>query len=701
MDQGSERYNDRDLSWLSFNYRVLQEAADPNVPLYERIRFLAIFSSNLEEFFRVRVGNLRRLMRLSKKKLKKLELEPHTLHQRILSEVRRQQREFGHIFREELIPALESKGILIVKDTELNEEQQAFLDEFFELHLKFHLRPIFLDERKMTPFLKDRAIYFVLELAQRKSKNKEIQPAMLMIPTDVLPRFVELPSPPGHFQYIFLDDIIRYKFADIFPGFKVKNAHSIKMSRDADLQIDDEYSGDLVEKIKRALAKRDSGIPARFLFDETISPEFLEKIKTFFRFGEADMVPGGRYHNFFNFFDFPNPYSPDLEYANLPALLANEFDGDDSMFHHIRERDHVIHFPYQTYDYVIRFLNEAAISSRVKSIKVTQYRVAQNSAVVNALIMAARNGKQVTVFVELKARFDEALNLHWAREMEKSGVKIIYSIPGLKVHAKVALVERLEEGVMNTYAFLSTGNYNEKTARIYCDHGLFTIDKRITGEIAKVFDYLENRTEGIQFQHLLVAQFGLLDRFSAMIDDIIQAKGERYILIKLNGLEDTSIIEKLYEASQAGVKVDMIVRGICCIKPGVPGMSENIRVIRLVDRFLEHARIFYFKAEGIDNLFMGSADWMARNLHRRIEVVFPVFDPRIKKQVLDICDFQLRDNTKARQLDSSLQPMPISEESRIKINAQLATYAYVKAIQEKILVDNKDVGVDQSKIRTE
>lgn len=685
MELFSDRYNDRDLSWLAFNYRVLQEAADPQVPLYERIKFLAIFSSNLEEFFRVRVGNLRRLMRLSKKKLKKLELDPHTLHAVLLQEVKRQQAEFGQIFRGEIIPELESRGIQLVNETQLDAAQEAFVNEFFDLHLKYHLRPIFLDERKMTPFLKDRAIYFVLELAPRKSRSKETQPAMLMIPTDVLPRFVELPSPLGQYQYIFLDDIIRFKFAEIFPGFKVKHAHSVKMSRDADLQIDDEYSGDLVEKIKKALTKRDTGIPARFLYDETISEPFLAKIQQFFRFGEEDKVPGGRYHNFFNFFEFPNPYRPDLEYPTLPPLLCNDFDGENTMFHHIRERDHVLHFPYQTYDYVIRFLNEAATSTRVQRIKVTQYRVAQNSAVVNALIMAARNGKEVTVFVELKARFDEALNLHWAREMEKAGVKIIYSIPGLKVHAKIALVERLEDGHIQRYAFLSTGNYNEKTARIYCDHGLLTADARITGEVAKVFDFLEHRSEGIRFEHLLVAQFGLLDRFSEMIDEVIAAKGDRRILIKLNGLEDTAMIEKLYEASEAGVKIDMIVRGICCLKPGVPEMSENIRVIRLVDRFLEHARIFHFKADGIDRLFMGSADWMARNLHRRIEVVFPVFDANIKKQVLDLCDFQLRDNTKARALGPDLEPLPTGQETKVRLNAQLAAYAYVKAFQEKIL----------------
>jgi polyphosphate kinase len=675
-------YFDRDLSWLSFNYRVLLEATDPKLPLYERIKFLAIFSSNLDEFFKVRVASIQSLRLMEREKRKALVVSPKKRLKAIYEEVKRQQMEFGLIFSSLLLPELAQNGIELLQKIPQDPEQRAFIKELFEEAILPLLHPELLSKGKIRHFLRDEELYLAVHLmtrprqkeGQEKERLAKARYAIMQIPTHYLSRFVALPSKNGRFTYMFLDDIIRMHLPDIFPGYKVVNGYAIKLSRNADLRIEDEFSGDLVSKIQDGLRKRQTGIPTRFLYDPEIPANVLQYFKETFGLRKREMMAGGRYHNFKDFFRFPNPLAPQLEREPTPPLPHPDLEVHKSLFVAIKEKSRLLHFPYQTYDYVIGFLNEAAQDPLVKKIQTTQYRIASGSAIVKALIRAAELGKEVRVFVELKARFDEAANLRSAQLMQAAGVQITHSIPGLKVHAKVALVEREEEEGLRRYAFLSTGNFNEKTARIYADHGYFTAHPQITNELAEVFRYLDNQGHRpLPFQRLLVAQFNMLSRFQALIDreiDHVRAGRRGYMLIKFNNLEEREMIDKLYHASQAGVEIDLIIRGICCLRPGVKGLSENIRVIRLVDQFLEHARVFVFHHNGADEMFLGSADWMTRNLRRRIEVVFPLQEPELKSQVMEILHMQLRDNVKAVRLNENLENVrlaPQAGEKRVRM----------------------------------
>ncbi|MEM9934069.1 MAG: polyphosphate kinase 1, partial [Bacteroidota bacterium] len=650
------RYVNRDISWLSFNYRVLEEAKDPSLPLYERIKFLAIYSSNLDEFFRVRVASIRSLLKVKKKKRKKLGLTPEAILERIHVEVSRQQEEFGQIFREQILPELAENNIRLLLKTPDDEAQLTFVRDFFSRQIKPYMHPELLKKGKITHFLRDHSIYLALELLDKNKKDPNATYAILLVPTHHnIPRFTTLPlSEDKVHTIIFLEDIIRANLDQIFPGYEVAQCFSIKMSRDADLKIEDELGGTLVEKIKNNLLLRAVNDPSRFLYDPKMSPAMLRYLRKTLGLSKEDLVAGGQYHNFNDFFGFPNPLKhvkPELEVAPLPQLPHAGIDKFEKIMPAMAEGDKMLHFPYQTYDYVLRFLNEAAQDPDVKEIKTTQYRVASNSAIVNALISAALNGKEVTVFVEIKARFDEQSNLQSAENMKEAGVNVIYSNdPKIKVHAKVALVRRMEEGKLKGYAFLSTGNFNEKTARIYADHGLLTADQRITDELNQIFTYFNNPDKPkseIKFSHLLVAQFNMKTRFKQLISrEIREVKAGKkgYILIKLNNLEERSMIDKLYEASQAGVKIDMVVRGICCLRPGVEGLSENITITRIVDRYLEHARIFHFHNGGQSEMYIGSADWMSRNLNHRVEVVFPIYHQEAREQIMQIVKYQLEDN---------------------------------------------------------
>ncbi|MEL6192329.1 MAG: polyphosphate kinase 1 [Bacteroidota bacterium] len=698
----SEEYSyiDRDISWLSFNYRVLEEARDPSLPLYERIKFLAIYSSNLDEFFRVRVASIRSILKVKKKKRKKLGLTPEAILGKIHEEVARQQNEFGQIFRDQILPELEENNIRLLRKTPDDEVQLNFIRDFFSRQIKPYMHPELLKKGKIIHFLRDHSIYLALELKDKNKKDPNSTYAILLVPTHHnLPRFTTLPLCEDNVHtIIFLEDIIRTNLDQIFPGYYVEQCCSIKMSRDADLKIEDELEGSLVEKIKNNLLLRAVNDPARFLYDPHMSAPMLRYLRKTFGLSKEDLVAGGQYHNFNDFFGFPNPLKhvkPELEIDSLPQLPHSQIDKYENVMQAMAEEDRILHFPYQTYDYVLRFLNEAALDPDVKEIKTTQYRVASDSAIVGALINAARNGKDVTVFVEIKARFDEQSNLRSAENMMDAGVKVIYSNdPKIKVHAKVALVRREEEGKLKGYAFLSTGNFNEKTARIYADHGLLTADQRITDELNQIFTYFDGKKEGLKpaqkseitFNHLLVAQFNAKDRFKEMIDreiQHVQAGKKGHIIIKLNNLEERSMIDKLYEASNAGVKIDMVVRGICCLRPGVKGMSENITITRIVDRYLEHARIFHFHNDGDSEVYIGSADWMDRNLNRRVEVVFPIYHKDAKEQIMHIVNLQFQDNVKAVRLDSDLNNIHVPADPANPVRAQLDSYAYVKALQEE------------------
>jgi len=676
------RYFNRDLSWLRFNYRVLMEAQSADVPLYERLRFLAIYSSNQDEFFRVRVASIRRLIVIGKKKINKaLDVKPKKLIKEIGIRVQRQLDEYGTTLRDHVLKALEEKGVYILTPEKLNEEQREACLYYFKTKVLSFLQPFIFGVAAREHFLDNRGLYLALKLAH--SVSAKPAHAYLKIPSTDLPRFFQLPSPKGQFHYIFLDDVIVLHLDFVFPDHKILECKSIKMNKDADLNIEDEFSGDLVEKIQKQIKKRNLGVPSRFLYDRTMSADLLGFLQDTFALTEDEMVAGGIYHSLFDFFQLPNPIGKSLEYEPQKPLRNTGIDRHRSIFSAIDESDRMLHFPYHAYNYILQFFNQAAIDPHVKEIKVTFYRMASDSLIGNALISAAKNGKQVTVFIELKARFDEENNLRWAEKMQQAGVSIIYSIPGLKVHAKVALVKKeTEKGTVKNYCFFGTGNLNEKTASIYTDHGLLTCQEQMCEELDDLFKYLYKRKQPKTFKHLLVSQFNIIESYTALIDrEIAHAHQglEARMVIKLNNIEEKGMIDKLYEASRAGVKIQLIVRGICCLIPGIEGMSEHITVRRIVGRYLEHARVFWFANNGEDEIFMGSADWMTRNLMSRIEVNFPIYDQRLKSQMKELLLLQLQDNTKAVELNAEQNNIRVGQlKGQKRVNAQLEAYRLIK-----------------------
>jgi len=675
---------DRELSWISFNYRVLQEAKDPSVPLYEKIKFLAIYSSNLDEFFRVRVASIRSLLNLKNKTKKKLSFKPQLLLKNIIDIVNSHQEEFGKIYREEIIPGLNKENIFIADQNSLNENLKEFVNRYFLDQVMPFVQPTLLDKNKVVTFLHNRTIYLAVRLKRKniskKNKISKIQRfkyAIVEIPADKLGRFVVLPSESEKYFVMFLDDLIRLNLQHLFPGYSVESSYSIKLTRDAELYIDDEFSGDLLSKIKKGLSKRTTGIPSRFLFDNEMPNDFLKFLQTTLSLKKNDLIPGGRYHNFNDFFQFPKFNKPHLEYQAMPPHSCKELNGVVSVFDAVSTKDILLSYPYQSYGYVLRFIEEAAEDVNVKSIKITLYRVADKSLIVRSLIKAAENGKSVTAFVEVKARFDEETNFTSAEKLQKSGVKVYFSFPGLKVHSKLCLVERTEKEKTRYYSYLSTGNFNEKTARIYSDYGLLTSDQNISGEIKKVFNFLERKTEKEKFNHLLVAPFNLRKQLVKLIDNEIENSKSGQpseIILKLNSLEDKKMIKKLYEASQAGVQIKLIIRGICCLIPGVKGLSENIEVISIVDRFLEHARIYVFYNNGDKKYYLSSADWMKRNLSRRVEVAFPIYDKSIQKQLERMIEINLGDNIKSRIIDQQQNNNYRYSDEEKKIRSQYEIY---------------------------
>jgi polyphosphate kinase len=682
---------DRELSWLSFNERVLQEATDPGVPLGERLNFLAIYSSNLDEFFRVRVASLRSLLRVKKKTADRLGFNPAKVLRQIHRVVTTQQSEFGEIFRGQILPDLERAGILLVDETQAGDEYAAFLRAFFERELRPRVKPVMLDEVEASPVLQNRGLYLVVELWPEEAISigaESPRYALVEIPTPAVPRFVALPSEGEKRLVMFVDDVIRYNLPGMFPGNDVGASYAIKLTRDAELYLEDEFSGSLVEAIRKSLGRRETGMPSRFLYDLRASYAMVTFMKERFDLQDEDLVPGGRYHNLHDLAEFPRFDRNELSYPPLPPLPHPALQDAPSILAAIDEKDRLIHFPYQSYEPVLRFLDEAASDPAVEEIWITLYRVARDSEVVKALMRAARAGKRVTAFVEVKARFDEASNLHWAEQMEASGVRTLYSLPGLKVHCKLALVVRNERAGTHSYAYLATGNFNEKTARIYADHGLFTSDERITADVRNVFAFLAGETEAPTFRELLVAPFHLRKGFYRRIDaEIAAAKDGREsgMTLKMNSLEDERIIARLYEASAAGVPIRLIIRGICCLAPGVAGLSDGIEARSIVDQFLEHARIYHFRngggKSGGECLYLASADWMNRNLSRRVEVAFPIRDPDLRAELKAMLDIQLADDTKARILDER-QRNGYARSGRVtKVRSQIDTYRF---LQERV-----------------
>ncbi|HEX6846105.1 MAG TPA: polyphosphate kinase 1 [Chitinophagaceae bacterium] len=676
----------RDLSWLSFNHRVLLEAADETVPLYSRIQFLSIFSSNLDEFFRVRMPSIYAFTSINAKKTSLREEYPENLSQEVIRYVHTQLEDFGRILRGQILPALDENNIHLYYGDEIKAEHKEIITDYFLSRVLSFLQPVILKkENRDSTFLENNYLYFIVDIEDADLPDVH-QYALLNIPSDQLARFLELPKIEAKHYLLFLDDAIRENLAEVFPGYKVHGAYSVKLTRDAELNIEDEFSGDIADKIEKQLTKRDVGTATRFLFDRTMPKPVRDFLENYFGIVQEEMVEGGRYHNLKDLGSLPNPTGKKLTYSSWPQIPHPAFNTDRSIFKTITDRECLLHLPYHSYNYILRFFNEAAIDPQVKEIYVTLYRVAANSHIVNALISAAKNGKKVTVFVELKARFDEANNLKWSKKMKAAGVKIINSIPGLKVHAKIALVKRFEDGRMTNYSLLATGNFNETTGRFYTDHVFFTLSKEFSDELLQLFLYLQSRlqpeeVDKLKLKHLLVSQFNMVKRFSKMIDrEIDNAKNglPAQIIIKVNNLQERVMVEKLYEASNAGVNVELIVRSICCIAPGIKGQSENITIRRIVDRYLEHARIFMFYNNGDPEFYMGSADWMSRNLRSRIEVIFPIYDEKLKKEINDILQLQLTDTRKAVFFRADLSNEKIPGDNSIP--AQEAIYNYVKGL---------------------
>ncbi|MGM9754234.1 MAG: RNA degradosome polyphosphate kinase [Parabacteroides sp.] len=683
------QYFKRDVSWLSFNYRVLLEAEDASLPIYERIKFLSIYSSNLEEFYEIRVAEHRGVI-MQKNFVEESADEAEETLAAITHEVNRQQRDYYRIFYEQILPELNRQHIFLYQDEHPQPFHEEFVRDFFNEEVFPFLSPVMIQAGEIRTFIRDRRLYLVIRMVKKGRPLEDpgdvptYHYALMKIPFSKVPRFIELPPHEGKYYIMFIDDIIRANLQSVFPGYEIDSCYSIKISRDADIYLEDEGKGSILEKIRKKVKKRKIGALSRFMYDQAMPADFLAFICEAFGILPDDLVVGGRYNNLQDLSKLPNPAGKQLEqHPSLPMRIRS-LDEVGSIFKVIKKRDVMLHFPYESFDYLIRFLMEAAFDPKVDEIKITQYRVAENSAVINTLISAAQNGKKVTVFVELKARFDEENNMRTAARMEQAGIKIIYSIPGLKVHAKVAVILRKDnaQGVKRRdFAYLSTGNFNEKTAKIYADMALLTCQEEIIADINKVFAVLEGRLQAPTFHHLLVARFNMVPELRRMIQceiDHVQAGGKGYIILKMNGLHDQQMIDMLYRASEAGVKIDLIVRGICCLVPDQP-YSQNIRVTRIVDMFLEHARIWYFYNEGQEVLFLTSADWMRRNLNRRIETAFPILDPEIKQEVIDILHIQLRDNVKACRLDSELRNCFKREsDMREPVRAQQAIYDYLK-----------------------
>jgi len=685
--ENSHKYFKRDISWLSFNYRVLLEAEDETLPIYERIKFLSIYSSNLEEFYEIRVAEHRGVI-MKKNFTEESGAEAEETLAEITEEVNRQQREYYRIFSK-VLQELNRQDIYLYQDSRPEPFHEEFVHNFFNEEVFPFLSPVMIQAGDIRTFIRDRRLYLVIRMVKKSKRMAEpdyvpdYYYALMKIPYAKVPRFIELPTHEGKHYIMFIDDIIRANLSSIFPGYVVESCYSIKISRDADIYLDDEKGGNIVENIRKKVKKRKIGALSRFMYDSNMPDDFLAFICNAFGITTDDLVLGGRYNNLQDLIKLPNPRGKELE-QQVPSPMRVPFlDEMGSVFRAVKKRDILLHFPYQSFDYLIRFLMEAAFDPKVDEIKITQYRVAENSAVINTLISAAQNGKKVTVFVELKARFDEENNMSTAERMEQAGIRIIYSIPGLKVHAKVAVILRkdTEDGCKRRdFAYLSTGNFNEKTARIYSDMALLTSNAELITDINKVFAVLEGKLSGPTFRHLLVARFNMVPELTRMIHreiEHVKAGRKGRIVLKMNGLHDQNMINELYNASENGVEIDLIVRGICCLVPNRP-FSANIKVTRIVDMFLEHSRIWYFYNDGEEELFLTSADWMRRNLNRRIETAFPILNAEIKRNIIDILNIQLQDNVKACLIDEHLHNNFKRDDNPVKVRAQLAVYEYLK-----------------------
>ncbi|MFM5631404.1 polyphosphate kinase 1 [Aeromonas veronii] len=680
-----KQYEEKELSWLSFNERVLQEAMDKTVPLIERVRFLGIFSSNQDEFFKVRVSDVKRRILINE--VHGGDDEAKVLLRAIQQKVMALGEAFDNTYKELLI-ALARHNIFLVNENQLSDAIQKWLRVFFKEKVLRHIIPILLNkEVNPVKFLKDEYTYLAIEM---KKNGQVIQYALVEVPTDDLPRFFQLP-PEGtrrKKQIIILDNVIRFCLDEIFKGFFDYDeiaAYAVKLTRDAEYDLSDQLDLSLVDKMSDGLKQRLTAMPVRFVYEREMPAAMISFLKLKLQISSYDAImPGGRYHNFKDFIGFPNVGRDYLENPKLPALDCRDFDGFVNAFDAITKQDILLYYPYHKFHHFTELVRQAAFDPAVSAIRINIYRVAKKSRIIHSLIDAANNGKKVTVVVELRARFDEAANIDWANILTDAGVKVVFGVPNLKIHSKLCLITRHENGEAVRYAHIGTGNFNEKTAKIYTDFSLLTRNPDITAEVEGVFEYIEYPYKRYKFNHLLVSPINSRRQLYRLIDnELSNAKAGQPsgIILKINNLVDKDLINRLYAAGQAGVPIQMIIRGMCALRPGVPGLSDNIKVISIIDRFLEHPRVMVFHNKGNPQLYISSADWMSRNIDGRIEVGTPIYDERLKQRIMDILELQLSDTCKARVIDADQQNEYVKRGNRRKIRSQVAIYDYLKRIE--------------------
>lgn len=662
------KYIDRDLSWLSFNERVLQEAENRALPLYERLNFLAIFSSNLDEFYRVRVSELRHFRKLRKNLSEKLNEEPKQQIKDIQEKVIKLQERFGKAFEEDIIPNLRKEQIFLLEKEDYSESQEQFVTDYFENEVKPYVQVYNLNTDFEQVLLKDKGLFLFLEIDED---------VLITIPTDKLSRFVVLPSDDVSFHVTYLDEVIRANLKYLNPDFDSIKAYCVKITRDAELYFD-EYEGELVELIKQSLDQRDTGIPTRLLYDKLMPKDLVKRLRKQLGLNKTDLMPGGKYHNFSDFFGFPKPVdSSKLCYEKQEPYPHPDLEHQYALIDYIKDNDVLLSFPYQKFDYIPNLLMEASVSEDIHAVNITLYRVSKDSAVANALLKCLENGKKVTVFIEAKARFDEKNNIYWGEKLKNKGATVLYSMPKIKVHSKIFLLE----GKDFDLAYVGTGNFNEKSAKLYTDFGLLTANRTITSDLKQVFSFLNKPEEFIpKTRTIWVSPFTTRSSLYSKIEREIQfakAKRPASIFLKMNSLEDVGVIDKLYEASQAGVKVRLIVRGIFRLLPEVEGLSKSIKAVSIVGRYLEHSRIYCFGNGGHEELYIASADCMTRNLDKRVEVCVPILEPKLKAVVKKCLDLQWVDNINARILDAQ-QSNTYVKNDKDALNAQQAYYAFFK-----------------------
>ncbi len=686
---------EKELSWLSFNHRVLQEAQDNSVPLLDRLRFLGIYSSNMDEFYRVRVANVRRNVLLHKNN-KAQKKQAINLFDRIQEKVISLQTSFDETYLL-LLQQLETKNIHLINEIQLSPEHIVWLEQYFKDKIRRYIFPLILNEKvNLADHINDDSTYLMVSMR----KGEYYQYALVEVPSSSVPRFIILPTTDKKdVSIILLDNVIRHCLTQIFSGFfefDSIHAYSMKLTRDAEFDLSHEFSQSLLEQISSSLKQRIKAVPVRLVYDKKMPQKMLAILTEQLSIvSNQGLISGGRYHSFKDFIEFPNLGDKTLEHEKLPAFEQHDFTRYDNVFSAIKMRDILLYYPYHKFSHFTEMLRQAAYDPKVTKIQISLYRVAKKSRVIAALTEAVKNGKEVLVNIELQARFDEQANLHWAEVLSNAGANVTFGISNLKVHAKICLISRTEDNNLVHYAHVGTGNFHEKNAKIYTDFSLFTCQTEITNEVSQVFDFIKSPYLKFNFKHLIVSPINARSKIEILIDNEIKSAQQKKIsgiTLKVNNLVDHGLINKLYQASNAGVAIKLIIRGVCSLVTGIKNQSENITAISIVDRFLEHPRVAIFENNAVPAVYISSADWMSRNIDERVEVGCPIYCPIVKKSIIDIIAIQLSDNTKARSLDTTQTNQYQLSTKKPKIRSQVAIYHYLKKQQQ-----TKDITFNQTK----